>query len=422
MENPSTTTGTDARISDHRFSRPFDPDDALAPIDIQEGTLDLSRFVVEAEESAQQRAEVVRKRNPIGASLVEEDRVRAQAEQILGILSLARYRKGSVRLIEEGKPEFMARIEDAIRAQRPVEIILSFFCYKALNPLKTFAQTGTEVDLSEYASVLRFYEIAKAIEAVYEPGARVLVACDGTKYADAIGFTRAQGQGYYEAIRAMAEGMGLSDQVVLFDEADYYSPGIEESMAIHQRRIQDALDSGDQALRDQVGMMQRSLALYTPLPGGLSVATVGSAFSAIPDEVLAARNPEAMDLRQWILGRSWEVAVQYIAAYDAVKADGALARAGARAVRATVHPKAGQVGLYAIGESATQAFPHHIQGTFRGHSVGALGDVRVEFRVDLERENAEMQRVGGTLRGVSLSKQYPFLNAQSSHPFYFQAQ
>jgi hypothetical protein len=80
------------------------------------------------------------------------------------------------------------------------------------------------------------------------------------------------------------------------------------------------------------------------------------------------------------------------------------------AIRCTVHPKPGQIGIHTLNK-ATQIFAHCGQGVVdavRGSEID-LKDVRVDFRANLLRQESH-------LIGICLdADRFPF--ASASHPF-----
>ncbi|GEM_PF-1153900 len=411
---PDETIVTSAALSDHRFERPIDPDDDFQEIPLIEQDLDLMALKGQAEEQGLVRVHEVRKRYPVPERMSPE-RDKALARQILGLLSMARYRRGPVKFIQDASEEFIAKLVHCIQRDIPVEIILSFFCYKVCNPLKTWAQTGTEVDLSELGSLLRFHELAFAISQLYPPGAKFLVACDGSKYYDSVGFPAESGRGYFENVRGMAEYLGISGSTVeLFDESSRYPTDIADRKASHTERVTEAYQRGDPDLVRRVTSLRTSMALLMPIDQSTPLELVALAFSGVEDAELQAVCAEAYDLRRDILDQAHYKTLRYIGSYDAVQDAGVLEEIAPLALRATVHPKPGQIGMYSVNCHANNIFPHHAQGTTRAFGrTMCLEDIRLKFAADLRRQCGDSPLVGVTLP----KGRYPFNRSTESHPF-----
>lgn len=406
---------THAALSDHRFNTPLNHGDEFRDIPMREakpGEVSLVGLRLQADESATKEARRAIERNP-GCPKNQEDHDALLAKRIFDVLTCKRYRRGPQKFVEgQDQEAIIAQITDRIRLRQPVELILSFFGSKVQNQLKTFAEDGTEVDLSEVASLLRFYEIARSVEVVYDFGAEVKIACDGRKYADSIGFSAEAGSGYFKNICLLAEYMGLGDHVKLFDEAEHYPDDITERMESRLVQLRCRYEQGDLDLIRFVEKLRLSLAISIP-QNGVALQQLSLAFSSqIPCSQLSQICRESYDLRQGLVDRSRNGALRYIAMYDVVKDAGIIESVAPNAIRATVHPKQGQIGLYAVNSAVNNRFPHHVQGVMSDfNSGGKLDDVRGSFAADLRR--ADQNLVGITLP----TAQYPFSNGK--HPFAF---
>lgn len=407
-------SNTDAAISTHRFDTPLGCDDQFCDTEVVEGELDLLKLKDEATHSAEVRASVVCKRLNPNTKLSGEPLIRLQAERILGVLVMSHYRRGPIGFIEEFKEDFIAQISDAIRANRPIELVLSFFGSKVVNPLKTFSTTGCEVDLSETASLLRFFEISQAIRNVYAPGCVVNIACDGRKYSKPLGFPDEQGVRYFQHLCELAKYLGIDQSVKLFDEATLYPDNYEALRIEHVEKVSRALAvEPDGELAQSVAKMRPSLALAIPIDPSIRMGTLGLAYSGLEDADISHRDCEALDLRKDVKDRALQAAIAYVGTYDAVKGLGVIENlvVNLGALRATVHPKPKQIGLYTVNQSTAERFPHHGAGFFKGYKpADALDSVRIGFRADLARQ--------GNLVGIRLSaKDHPFVDQNSNAPF-----
>lgn len=407
---------SEARISDHRFENPLRPDDQFQDIKFETGDFDLKTLKETVEDSALKNAHLIRNRIPQSSkSLDVTSQQEITAQRILELLCLRRYRRGSRTFVDENKTEHLEKIMAAVKSNRPIEIILSFFGYKVRNPLKTWAEEGSEVDLSEVASLLRFHEIAVAIQQLYPPGAKIRVACDGRKYAPAVGYAEDEGSKYFSNLAEVASFLGINNTVDLFEESDFYPHDIQQKRAEHIGRIKTQYESGCPETASLIDQLKCSLALTIPVANRTSLQILHLAFcSTLSDQELRSLNPEAYDVRRWLCDESVETAIRYIGSYNAVKEAGVLETVGHLALRGTVHPKPGQIGLYAVNEGSNNIFPHHGQGVAKGFNASIeLDEVRVKFRADLERCSQ-----ASSLRGIVLPpEKYPFSNGK--HPFTF---
>ncbi len=366
-----------------------------------------------AEENGEKRADYISKEHPILESCDKEKTIEFKAMQILKLLSMNRYRRGPIKYIEENEDIFLNKIKDAIRNDRPIELILVLFAFKILNPLKTWAEDGSEVDISEVASILRFYEISQAITHLYPNGAKFKISCDGRKYYDPIGMKEEAGIKYYKNVKSISEYLEVDSHVQLFDEVNFYPNDYKNIEESNLKKVLDVFKKGqDIDFISFVTKLKCSLALIIPIDKSISLETLALAFSTgVSDEDLFGFNPEAYDLRMWVKEESTIRTLKYIACYNTVKELNIIENISPNALRATVHPKPGQFGLYSVNKSVDNVFPHHAQGT--SNEQPHLDSLRLKFRADIMRNNKDNQ-----ITGIILDpKKYPFSNGK--HPFTF---
>jgi pyoverdine/dityrosine biosynthesis protein Dit1 len=94
------------------------------------------------------------------------------------------------------------RIESAVRAGQPIELVLPAFPAKAPNPKKVL---GALPDLAEQRALQRLSELLDEIETVYAPGALLTICSDGHVFADAVGLTDATVDAYKRALLALVD-------------------------------------------------------------------------------------------------------------------------------------------------------------------------------------------------------------------------
>ena len=80
----------------------------------------------------------------------------------------------------EGTPKFLSVIQKFVRAQETVRMCLPAFPFKSAN--KNFKVLGTLPDRAEETSLARLNTMCAEIEAVYKPGAKLLIVSDGLVY------------------------------------------------------------------------------------------------------------------------------------------------------------------------------------------------------------------------------------------------
>lgn len=142
----------------------------------------------------------------------------------------------------------LGKIIHYIEQGLPIEMILPAFPAKSPNRNKTL---GHLPDYGEFLAMTRLVELCKEIEAVYAPGAKVIICSDGRVFADLIYVSDDHISEYRDAIREFAEN-NLDDHISFYNlenvysKIDDYTSLREELMISHgeplstlRRRIKD---------------------------------------------------------------------------------------------------------------------------------------------------------------------------------------
>ncbi len=388
-------------INDARFRSPLSADDQFIPLQTEEAMFDLHKFVEQAENSALTRA--LRIERASGTT----------AEKVWEFLMQKRYRRGSRDIAEQKKGEYLQKIARAEAAAQPLTLTMSFFPNKTRNSLRTFAQHGGEVDMSEMGTILRLYEIAFGLSHLYKSGARFLVTSDGKKYSEAFSDPPEAYETYRTNIQHMIAHLGVEKYVQVQEETEIYAPEYPGILEEIKARITRLFDAKDPALVQEVAKLRPNITLALDIDPRTSIETQALAFNCSLDHLLLHKiAPAASELRESIQTRSIDATLKYIAINKAVYELNTFNRHLPHALKATVHPKLGQLGIYPVNEATNNIFPHNGQGHLRKYSnVLKLDHIRVSFAVDLLRENKR-----GQLFGIILpSNRYPF--SDGKHPF-----
>lgn len=394
----------EAAISDHRFKIPLSPNDEFYPLERVTAGFDILGLKREAEEKGGSRAIEILRTMPFGSPL---------PEKVWNFITLNRYRRGPKEFTEAAKEKCAEQIRAAQQQGASLALSLSAFPLKVLNPLKTFARDGTEVDLGELGCLLRLYEIAFGLSHLYEPGAKMVVTSDGMKYHDVIDCPRASVEGYLARIQQLIEFLGIGEFIEVVDETTFFP---EEYPALRAEKIEDTrrkLEEGDPETVTLFTKLRANLALSLTLSGyQASVETLALAFNhRLTAADLQAESPDALDLRMEVEQRTLEASIQYIGTYQAVYGCNAYERGLPGVIKCTVHPKEGQVGLYPVNKCTDNYFPFHGQGAMCFRRPSQLDSIRVGLAADLLRTNKS-----SNLRAVVLPEEsFPFSNGV--HPF-----
>lgn len=352
----------DARISDFRFEQPLSKSDVFYKLNLFPGSIDFCKLKKDAENSATTKINNLKTQNITVIDIIYK------------FITCNFYRRGSIDFINER--DIKQKIQKAICNNQPVKFILSFFGYKVLNSLKTFAKKGTEVDISECASLLRFYEIAYAISLVYQPGAIFIIACDGCKYYKAVGFTKDQAFGYYKNVLLLSETLKINNFVQIIQESDFYNFDIEREYPFIIKQGKE-LYNLDHKFAELANKLRKSLSFTIPIPHEKP-----SILAKIHGCLSLDKHEE--ELKEDIYRRTCEAAISYVSVYQYVKEKCDLKQQIDGVIRCTVHPKQDQLGIYPVNKSSDNVFPHHGQGDWS--ELKGLRSVRVKFSADILRK------------------------------------
>jgi pyoverdine/dityrosine biosynthesis protein Dit1 len=172
------------------------------------------------------------------------------AEQIIRLI-FARRRllpiEEDVRFDDQTQPH-LDRIINYVEHNQPIEMILPAFPAKSPNRNKTL---GHLPDYGEFLAMTRLVELCKEIEAVYAPGAKVIICSDGRVFADLIHVCDDHISEYRDSIAEYADKhltgyIEFYNLENVYDRIDDYTSLREELMISHgeplsslRRRIKD---------------------------------------------------------------------------------------------------------------------------------------------------------------------------------------
>lgn len=123
------------------------------------------------------------------------------------------------------------------RSQTPVRLSLPLFSRKPVSPLKN---RGPYPDLSEIASLLRCYELAKMLSSIHEADTEFLIFADGHKYRRACGTGAEHVDLYQNALQYWCHELGIDSLVKVLDyESEVHSAIGMEAAAARETQYED---------------------------------------------------------------------------------------------------------------------------------------------------------------------------------------
>lgn len=157
---------------------------------------------------------------------------------------------GRREFVESRADAWLALLDDAIEAGRPIEFTILGFPFKMPVPLKT---NRRDADFGELVSLARLNEIARAVARVHAPGSRFHVFAEGP-FHELNGISRRWADDYFASLQALATRFGIDTNLVLHDlnvVADEL-PGFRRLWQETTEDIRARRDAGDPKVLDAV--------------------------------------------------------------------------------------------------------------------------------------------------------------------------
>ncbi len=314
------------------------------------------------------------------------------AEKILHIITSGRYRNGMLETIKLEKygPVMLGKIQACIDKRSPIEIVLPAFPFKVRNPIKS---TRGDADLAEVGAFLKFYEICLQIQRIYPEGAVFHIFHDGHLYYKSFLHEKSDADRYLKTLRLFLKKLDLERYINLLDASKELEKirDFEQTRTEAQNQLQNLWDK-EKLNNERVARIIQS-------------AKANVNLSDIPYHTLY----DITTLESWDLSpaeraikekinRSAELcAFEYMVTQLALEKTNFFETIKSRALRATVHPKEGQIGLYLV-KRKTHLLPWMGVGILKSD-----GNISVRYESEV----------------IDSGKYYPVYIKGQSSPFYY---
>lgn len=268
-------------------------------------------------------------------------------EKILSILLNSHIRRGSLSTVARYSSHFLSLIQQKIRQNKPIELVLPTLPFKNQNPLTTGHSLGW-TDLGEYLSLLQLKTITDSIQQLYSPGARITVLTDGMVYVDMFGNKDTKGvDQYFQQLWHIKERLGLGNAVELVDmswlvKAQPEFEEVKRQMQIHLEEI----EKKDELVAECMSGLRYGMLFAFPVEYTLE------------EYAKCLFTPETL-LPQAITRKAERLANEYASFLLTMKKLNIVKHAFPDAIRATVHCKdAPQLPLHLVNKHSW-IFPYH---------------------------------------------------------------
>jgi len=266
-----------------------------------------------------------------------------------------------------------SHVADASKAKLPLRFVVPAFPFKDQNPFRTGRNTpASHVDFGELALVARLHALALAISQVHPYGAEWIIVSDGVTYAPIFAVPEEEARRYRLSLQDFRNRLNLQNTLHFLDLSDMASrlPNFSALVEDIEGKLRKLTATGDDAERLEV--LARGISWNLSTREYLDEYEPAELWS-----VLTSSQPSAMPhvserLRTEIVERSRNAAIRYAAFNMAFSHVQLLERFLPGAIRATVHPKPGQVALPRLGD----VYPWNGVGV----RTPAAGNVVIESR------------------------------------------
>lgn len=294
------------------------------------------------------------------------------AERILALFTDPAVLLGPIEHVTGDRERWLQMISSFTEQGAPIEFVAMAFPYKVPNPIKTGSRLAP--DAGEALMLRAFSALVEAIEGVYPAGARVTILEEGI-LGRCQGVDPAEIAAYRAGIARVAEVAGVTRERIAFHSLDdmvQRVPSFEARWYFEQERLRRLWESGDAEMREAYDHVHPGQRTAVPMRE-YEPETIARAFD--PEQTAS----ELRYLRDWFETISHRQFFAYRALLNIRDASGYLHDVRPGALKLTVSPKAGNLGVVPINPS-TRVLPYHgvpvleASGTWTIDYFGALGE------------------------------------------------
>lgn len=239
-----------------------------------------------------------------------------------------------------------ARLTELVRNKLPIQLFIPAFPFKDQNPFSTMAPAD-HLDFGDVALLIRLHAIALALYQIYSFGVEWIIASDSVAYAPIFGIDRTHAATYRERLREYRQRLNLGSTIHILDLDDLTQrlDGFSETFeAIHSELV---------TLVTHPDVTLRFAKLVRDMRWNMSTRHLLKKYEWIDLWTLlngrTDPRPEMTKAAEEIDATSREVALNYASHVLSMKHLDLNRRCFPSAIRATVHPKAGQIAIPHLG-------------------------------------------------------------------------
>lgn len=282
---------------------------------------------------------------------------RGLVEQVFSILrsSLLGDRKNAQTLTLDYLEQ---QLDPIIEDRLPIQFVLPAFPFKDQNPFRTCTEPA-QPDMGEIALLLHLHSIALSISQIYSYGCSWVVLSDGTLYSHMFGIGPDEAKRYLTCLRSWRNRLNLQQTIHLLDLEECCTTvgltpeptseiGLPFAEAQQVAQVVHEASAADARVAVHIELLARGMAWNLNTQD--LVATSGKprlwdALQSLRADFPSARAASRGSLRRRLADLAFDTAVAYASTNLVLQMSNAVGLSFPQALRATVHPKPGQVAV-----------------------------------------------------------------------------
>ncbi len=288
------------------------------------------------------------------------------AEQVFSILADPLVGNTANRKTLRDASDLFRRIADLASRRLPLQFLVPAFPFKDQNPFRT-PSSAASVDFGEIAHLVRLHVLALALSAVYPFGVEWIIVSDGQAYADVFGIPRQDATAYVDRLRDWRNRLNYQATVHILDleqvtkqlgtipsRTPTGAASSQDFRAVVSdlHTVLDSLSqSGESTIEESLAVLTRGIRWNLSSRRFLKDWSRQDLWHALNQGNSLDSEELPRDLAELISASARKVALEYASFNLASSWANVLGRVFPSAIRATVHPKAGQVAIPRCGDT-----------------------------------------------------------------------
>lgn len=309
-------------------------------------------------------------------------------------------------------------IEPELQSANRLRFVLPAFPFKDQNPFRTQAPASC-IDMGEIGLIVRMHVLALAFYQVHAHGADFLLISDGRTYAPTFGVSVEESEAYLEGLIHWRSELNLDATIHIVDLADLVDRCNGTTCALGadpftdvQRRIRGVLDSNqtDTEFVGVLAVLRRGMRWNLDMRRYLKSIDAAQLWAVARGSGGENVSRAASLVAEELDVRAAQAALEYASFNLTMKYLSLLSAFLPRTVRATIHPKPGQVAVPSMGS----VFPWNGIAMF-DEQASTAKSLSVTALIDAVRHHGTLQRFSLTPGGAPFYYSIPTAGPRGDH-------